>query len=421
MSVVGHIDFIAQDRVFGWAADEDDYTKPVALHLFVDDKLVAHGLADQPREDLARSGLGASAFSFYCSKINDQSNIKIIAMPSGDEIRRSDPTICVPAGIDSREAWIAYQDPSVNPVHTNQFRSKYGGLWTDMGDALSVARLKHRRGQINDQQLSLLFEFIDTGVLRMENAISNESIQAYVASLHRAYQDPQPYQWINGAIGGSNVVRPLRRDDIYNHAESLRLIDFYEHNEAQRELAFSDSVIDMLNIIFESPVLAHQSLHFEYGSAQELHMDTAFVRVSAPMNLVGVWYALEDVQPNSGELLYLPGSHRWPEHLFEGRTKWMNPASNGPQSMFGHIESCAAERHVEPVRFLPKKGDVLFWANDLVHGGALHDGGVSRRSLVVHYCSEECQPMYFYYGGHSGKVRYNEKCSYASPKKTIQI
>lgn len=419
MAIVGYIDFITNDRVRGWAADIDDTNKPIALHLIVDGELVGHTLANEPREDLARSGLGDSAFSFYCSKINAQANFKVVAMPSGIELAKSDNASIITPDKANTEAWLAYEDPYVYPAQTNQFRSQYGGLWTDQGDALSVARLKHRSGQISDEQLSLLLDFIDTGILRMEKAISEDAIERYKSSLEEAYANPKEYQWINGSIGGRNVVRPLEPDDFHRNAESLRLIDFYEHNEAQRGLAFSDRVVDMLNIIFDGPVLAHQSLHFEYGSAQDLHIDTAFVRVSSPMSLVGVWYALEDVQPDSGELLYIPGSHRWPEHLFERRTKWMNPASNGPNSMFDHIERCAAERCVEPVRFLPKKGDVLFWANDLVHGGAKHDGRFSRKSLVVHYCSEEVEPMYFYYGKHSGKVAYNDKVSYASPQKIL--
>lgn len=421
MAIAGHIDFISKDRVFGWAADSDDYTKAVALHLFVNDEFVAHTLANQPRKDLAESGLGDSAFSFYCSKLDAHANFKIVAMPSGVELKRSSEANSIISDKSNAECWPAYQDPYITPVQTNQFRSRYGGLWTDQANALSVARLKRRRGEISDEQLSLLLDFIDTGILRMEKAIPDDSIEHYRSSLDNVYQNPQSYQWVNGTIGGKNVVRPLQSDDFHSNAESLRLIDFYEHNEAQRKLAFSDKVIEMLNIIFDGPVLAHQSLHFEYGSAQELHMDTAFVRVSSPMSLVGVWYALEDVHPNSGELLYLPGSHRWPEHLFEGRTKWMNSASNGPQSMFDHIEKCASERCVEPVNFLPKKGDVLFWANDLVHGGAKHNGELSRKSLVVHYCSEEVEPMYFYYGKHSGKVPYNDRCSYASPQKTLTV
>ena len=35
------------------------------------------------------------------------------------------------------------------------------------------------------------------------------------------------------------------------------------------------------------------------------------------MELIASWIALEDVQPGSGELMYVPGSHRFEVFIFQ--------------------------------------------------------------------------------------------------------
>src|SRR2546429_9350110 len=93
-------------------------------------------------------------------------------------------------------------------------------------------------------------------------------------------------------------------------------------------IVFAAAAMCFIKLIFERPVLAHQSLFFFKGSQQPIHQDTAFVRVSSPMELVASWTALEDIQPGSGELIYYPKSHQFPEFLFGGEYKWVFPGCN---------------------------------------------------------------------------------------------
>ncbi len=52
-------------------------------------------------------------------------------------------------------------------------------------------------------------------------------------------------------------------------------------------------------------------------------------------------------------------------------------------------------RGLPTLRFLPKKGDVLFWHADLPHGGSeIAVPGSMRRSLVTHYCPRSLMPHY---------------------------
>ena len=145
---------------------------------------------------------------------------------------------------------------------------------------------------------------------------------------------------------------------------------------------------------------AFQSLGFYYGSQQELHQDSAFVRVSSPLEFVASWIALEDISPGSGELEYYPGSHALPHYLFGGKYLWVDVGDPELQLFSGGLQSRARDAGLSPQRFLAKKGDVLIWSAGLMHGGSpveLPDR--TRKSLVTHYCPADLNPMYAYKGG----------------------
>ena len=72
-------------------------------------------------------------------------------------------------------------------------------------------------------------------------------------------------------------------------------------------------------------LLLFQGLTFEKGSGQGLHQDTAYVVLDKPMELAAAWIALEDIAPDSGELMYLDGSHQMPEWKFGGKSKHFDP------------------------------------------------------------------------------------------------
>ena len=107
------------------------------------------------------------------------------------------------------------------------------------------------------------------------------------------------------------------------------------------------------------------------------------------------WVALEDIQPDSGELEYYVGNHRLEDYLFDGSAKWMPHRSNESARFLEslHMRSRAAGLRLE--RFQARKGDALIWSADLAHGGSQNARPrVTRKSLVTHYCPTNCAPMY---------------------------
>jgi phytanoyl-CoA hydroxylase len=178
-----------------------------------------------------------------------------------------------------------------------------------------------------------------------------------------------------------------------------RAVDTHVHYPEARERLANPVVTGRLREIFGADPLYFQTLVFELGSEQGLHQDTSFVVVDDPMAMVGVWIALEDVQVGSGELRYVPGSHRLAPYEFApGRRHY--DSSIDPPSMhedyYPLITQRCADFGLTEQRFLARKGDVLIWSADLVHGGSpIVDSTLTRRSLVAHACPVTANPHFF--------------------------
>jgi ectoine hydroxylase-related dioxygenase (phytanoyl-CoA dioxygenase family) len=272
--------------------------------------------------------------------------------------------------------------------------SRFGGLWTDRRDAGQEIERRAQEGRISAPLAERLRFWVSNGYVVLEQAVDGGVCDQVRADLQAAFRDGDERLLIHSPAGAN--YRPLSAG---LDTERARVVDAYVYYESARRALFSPAIIEFLSAVFDDRVLLFQSLSFERGSQQPLHQDTAFVVVDSPLELAASWIALEDIQPGSGELTYLAGSHRLPEYLFSGAFKHWNPKRDGQDQhdawerlMHQNAERLGLERQT----FLPRKGDVLIWAADLAHGGsAVADPALTRRSLVGHYCPARVEPVYF--------------------------
>jgi len=166
---------------------------------------------------------------------------------------------------------------------------------------------------------------------------------------------------------------------------------------------FADPISEFLGLIFESKAFASQTLGFLRGSAQEGHQDSAYVPYTIPRQFAATWTALEDVTIGAGELFYYPGSHRFEDFIYSERYKSVHEAQRitGDQSIREQVERHVrslverAEQHGIPkAPFAARKGDVLVWHADLVHGGNPVSRATTRKSIVTHYCPKHLSPLF---------------------------
>jgi len=282
------------------------------------------------------------------------------------------------------------------------FHSRFGGLWVDRTDSVNIARQMLDQTQITSAEYVDLCAFINDGYLIFHNAVSDDLIVAFETDVQKVYSGDIPRQMSFWNKDGHNVV-PASRD--YINETECKLLDLHWASGAAQDLIFARRVRRFLEIVLARPALAFQSLYFHRGSQQSIHQDTAFVPVAgAPLEFVASWIALEDVVPGSGELLYVPRSHRLADLTFTAGNKKCPPddplIGRYAEIVKGWYESAG----LKPQAFLPRRGSVLFWAADLAHGGApITKAGVTRRSMVTHYCPLSRRPEYAAQGVHEIK------------------
>jgi phytanoyl-CoA hydroxylase len=309
-------------------------------------------------------------------------------------------------------------DPYRDPQFIPKYRSAFGGLWTDLNNATEIVAGKLEVGLIDRKEAEMLRFFIENGYAVFPGAVPGFRIRQLNRDIERVWACEMDNAWVSGIEDGRSRVRKIKPHDRERADNQIKLLDAYEYLESARHVMFTDRIARFLHLVFERPALAFQSLNFYRGSKQPIHRDTAFVRVASPMELVAAWVALEDIQEGSGELEYYPKSNVFPDFLFEGKYKWFPPGNQELDNFYADLNEQARKAGVQAVKFRPRTGDVFIWSADLAHGGSYYtDNSLTRKSLVVHYCPKNVDPMYYEYQGRADKLKFKDGCYYTSAPK----
>lgn len=106
------------------------------------------------------------------------------------------------------------------------------------------------------------------------------------------------------------------------------------------------------------------------------------------------------MQTSSGEFQFIPGSHALPELLHYGTGKGHHGDYVEYDRILKTTLRICEERGLKTERFMAKKGDVLIWHADLMHGGApIDDWRRTRKSLVAPFMPLGVMPTFFDFAG----------------------
>lgn len=185
----------------------------------------------------------------------------------------------------------------------------------------------------------------------------------------------------------SGKLGPTRFQDAWLH----------QNVDAVRQVAIHPEIMAALQVLYGRVPFPFQTLNFPNGTAQHVHSDAVHFHSFPHGFMCGVWVALEDVSLHSGPLVYYPGSHRLPYLSASdfGLTTSKVLAEPHPQKFFESHWRRLLRIHSYPRRlFKARKGDVLIWHANLLHGGSsVKDKTMTRWSQVTHYFFEECTHM----------------------------
>jgi hypothetical protein len=172
-----------------------------------------------------------------------------------------------------------------------------------------------------------------------------------------------------------------------------RIQDAWRFDTDVMAIAASPGILDLLSKLYGRRAFPFQTLNFPVGTQQHPHSDSIHFSSMPERFMCGVWLAMEDIHPDAGPLMYLPGTHKWPivSNAMIGRRGFNDHATPAQQPFEQTWMAMAEAAGIASETFLARKGQALIWAANLLHGGSpQHDPTRTRWSQVTHYYFDDC-------------------------------
>ena len=170
------------------------------------------------------------------------------------------------------------------------------------------------------------------------------------------------------------------------------LMNMWKSNRATHDAATSSEVRELISSLHGGArATPFQTKNWYVGSMVPTHADLVFHDTWPQRGLlVGSWLALEDVSIAAGPLVYYPGTHSENVWDFEGlnltNASRTEPLHNPYQLYAGRLYDVIKARGLRPMQAILKRGEMLIWRGNLLHGGAtVLDWNLTRKSLTTHY------------------------------------
>ncbi|RYF77717.1 MAG: phytanoyl-CoA dioxygenase, partial [Chitinophagaceae bacterium] len=173
---------------------------------------------------------------------------------------------------------------------------------------------------------------------------------------------------------------------------SNRIINLYKKNKQIESLFKDEQLVNILSFILGREIAPFQTINFYKSGSQAAHSDAVHLTTEPLGFALGVWVALEDVTEGSGEFFYYPGSHKLhyilnKDFATEGKS-WAH-SEDLHEKYEKRVADLIEEKGLKYETFLPKKGDVLIWHTNLLHGSLPKlNLQLTRVSLIMHYFAQ---------------------------------
>jgi hypothetical protein len=156
------------------------------------------------------------------------------------------------------------------------------------------------------------------------------------------------------------------------------------------EMLHEPRINHLVSVLLGAKAKPFQTIIGHKTSMQGEHSDSIHMTTYPAGYLAATWIAYEDVHPDAGPLVYYPGSHKLPYLLSEDVDIPPTRNYDGYHARYEPaIQRQISEHGLAPEYFLARKGDVLIWHANLLHGGGkLRNDRLSRKALVCHYFAE---------------------------------
>ncbi len=200
---------------------------------------------------------------------------------------------------------------------------------------------------------------------------------------------------IDPALADTAVAKLSQEKYHYSHKEP-RQKQAWKGIEEVKKISTNKLILDTLRTLYGREPIPFQTINFKYGSNQKTHSDSIHFHSMPERFMCGVWVALEDIHPDSGPVHYFPGSHKLPVYDYQDMSAKFLPAQEADGAFYHNtyepfIEQLVGSHQLKKEELLIKKGDVLIWSANILHGGSPQiNPDLTRWSQVTHYFFKDC-------------------------------
>ena len=271
--------------------------------------------------------------------------------------------------------------------------------WFDQPNAIRILENRRKNEGLADRDFEDLRHWANYGYVVTQDIVPMVDVEGMLNDLDDVWTTTKPIDKLviddlrlrpEDPVGFPHdklVLLDQPTKDRLKREQHWRIHAFCLYSESTRRIFQNAGLIRLCSLILGRQADPLYTINFTFGSTQSLHQDTAVFFIH-PMNyIIGAWLACEDIHPDSGPLVYYPGSHK--EQLFPRFDNY--PQTNLKtcerpmiDEYYRYLDNVAAR--YERKTFIAKKGDVFLWHGMLIHGGdAIRNPELTRRSYVCHY------------------------------------
>jgi hypothetical protein len=275
-----------------------------------------------------------------------------------------------------------FADQPVNILNVPSFRAEhfpYSGPypWLDRPDAAAKIEERLATSQITEAQAQQCRNWERDGYLVLPRLFDPETIDAVWNSYEKAIA--------SGKI--TLPPEPISTDDPYPG----RYLNPHSKCGAFCRILKHPGLLAWLQLLMERTPKPLQTIASHKGSQQAAHSDSIHMTTYPLGYLTAAWVAMEDIDPDSGPLVYYPGSHKLP-YIFSkdvdiSEADFKSHGYTEYQKKYEpFIQQELIENQIAPHYFHAQKGDVLIWHANLIHGGSPRKNiHLSRKAVVCHF------------------------------------
>jgi len=262
------------------------------------------------------------------------------------------------------------QKPLIASISSKDFPDKESKAWLDTGDSAVLAPQKTGFASFSKDVQEEILHWSRNGYMILDKFLDDETCE-----------------------GVNREIENLLNQNKIQFTNGNKLMFANKLSATIKNVANNQGLKNILAFLLDREIIAFQTINFLEGSEQRAHSDSIHMTTYPLGYLIAAWVALEDVHHNNGPLFYYPGSHKLPFLLNSDFNSGETPLTLGKKKYTDYedvLEEVVRSSDFERNEFHAKKGDVLIWHANLVHGGApILDKQLTRKSMVIHYYAKD--------------------------------